>query len=149
MVGRRRRFRLELQATALFLGVPAILWMGLAGDLTATWIAMAALGIFRGLYESNTHASLFDVIPPRYRASAVGVMVMIAFLIGSVSPWLLGQCRELFPGGRGLSYGFAALASVYLIGATAVLLAARFTFHRDYFQELPRPDAEAPEEVRL
>ena len=149
MVGRRRRFRLELQATAMFLGVPAILWMGLAGDLTATWIAMATLGIFRGLYESNTHASLFDVIPPRYRASAVGVMVMIAFLIGSVSPWLLGQCRALFPVGRGLSYGFAALSSVYLIGATAVLLAASFTFHRDYFRELPLPDAEAPEEDRL
>ena len=149
MVGRRRQFRLELQATAMFLGVPAILWMGLATDLTVTWIAMAAAGVFRGLYESNTHASLFDVIPPRYRASAVGVMVMIAFLVGSISPSLLGMCRKVFPAGRGLSYGFAALSGAYLIGAIAVLLAAKYTFHRDYCEELSLPNLESPEENGL
>jgi MFS family permease len=137
MARRRRQFRLEFQSTAMLLGVPAILWMGLADNLTATWIAMATVGLFRGLYESNTHASLFDVIPPRYRASAVGVMVMLAFLIGSVSPWLLGQCRELFPKAHGLSYGFAALSSAYLIGGLAVLVAAKRTFFRDYCEETP------------
>ncbi len=136
-VGRRRQFRLELQSTAMLLGVPAIVGMGLATSLTATWIAMATLGFFRGLYESNTHASLFDVIPPRYRASAVGMLVMLAFLAGSVSPWALGQCREIFPTGRGLSYGFAALSIAYLIGGLAVLAAVKTTFFRDYCEESP------------
>ena len=136
-VGRRRQFRLELQSTAMLLGVPAIVGMGLATSLTATWIAMATLGFFRGLYESNTHASLFDVIPPRYRASAVGMLVMLAFLAGSVSPWLLGQCREMFPAGRGLSYGFASLSIAYLIGGLAVLAAVKTTFFRDYCEESP------------
>jgi sugar phosphate permease len=136
-VGRRRQFRLELQGTAMLLGVPAIVGMGLATNLTATWIAMGTLGFFRGLYESNTHASLFDVIPPRYRASAVGMLVMLAFLAGSVSPWALGQCREMFPAGRGLSYGFAALSIAYLIGGLAVLAAVKTTFFRDYCEESP------------
>ena len=135
---RRRQFRLELQSTAMLLGVPAILWMGLAESLTATCIAMATVGLCRGLYESNTHASLFDVIPPRYRASAVGLMVMAAFLAGSVSPWLLGQCRELIPNNHGLSYGFAALSGAYLIGGLAVLAALKFTFVRDYCEEAPQ-----------
>jgi sugar phosphate permease len=139
LVGRRRQFRLELQSTAMLLGVPAILGMGLAGSVTGTWIAMGTLGFFRGLYESNTHASLFDVIPPRYRASAVGMMVMLAFLLGSVSPWLLGLCREAFPAGQGLSYGFAGLSAAYLVGGMAVLVAAKATFVRDYCEESPGP----------
>ena len=80
----------------MLLGVPAILWMGLADSVIATWAAMAALGVCRGLYEANTQASLFDVISPRFRASAFAMMVMTAFLIGSTSPWLLGLCRESF-----------------------------------------------------
>ena len=56
-------------------------------------------------------ASLFDVIAPRYRASAVAMMTMVAFLIGSTSPWLLGSCCTLFANGNGLSYGFAALSA--------------------------------------
>ena len=96
-------------------------------------------GALPRVYESNTHASLFDVIPPCCRASAVGVMVMIAFLIGSASPWLLGQCRELLPHGQGLSCGFAALSIAYLLGGLAVLAAVKFTFLHDYWEEAPQP----------
>jgi MFS transporter, Spinster family, sphingosine-1-phosphate transporter len=135
MVASRRSFRLELQATAMLLGTPAIVWMGFADNLTATWAAMAAVGFCRGLYESNTQASLFDVVAPRYRASAVAMMTMVAFLIGSTSPWLLGCCRAMFADGRGLSYGFAAMASAYLVGGLAVLAALKATFQRDFRQE--------------
>lgn len=137
MVTRRRQFRPELQTAAMLLGAPMILAMGLANSLAATWVAMGALGLCRGLYESNTHASLFNVIPPRYRASAVGLMVMIAFLAGSVSPWFLGRCRELWPAGDGLSYGFASLSIAYLVGGLAVLVAVKTTFLRDYCEEPP------------
>ena len=65
MVVSRRQFRLELQTTAMLLGAPVIAFMGLADSLAATWIGMAGMGLFRGLYESNTHPSLFDVIAPR------------------------------------------------------------------------------------
>ena len=135
MVVSRRRFRLELQAAAMLLGAPVLLFMGMADSLTATWAAMAGVGVFRGLYESNTHASLFDVIAPRYRASAVGMMVMVAFLVGSASPWLMGCCRGVFGNANGLSYGFASLSIAYLVGGLAVLTALKVTFHRDYYLE--------------
>ena len=77
--------------------------------------------------------------PAAYRASAVGVMVMLAFLAGSGSPWLLGQCRELVPNHHGLSYGFAALSAAYLLGGLAVLAALKFTFVRDYCEEATPP----------
>ncbi|NLS96459.1 MAG: MFS transporter [Planctomycetaceae bacterium] len=131
MVRTRPKFRLQLQSTFMFLCAPAILLMGLAGNLTLTCCGIAALGLCQGIYQSNTPASLFDVIEPRYRSSALGVEIMIAFLIGSVSPWLLGRFRDAFGDVPGLSYGFAAFAGVYVLGGLAVLLALLFTFHRD------------------
>jgi MFS transporter, Spinster family, sphingosine-1-phosphate transporter len=135
MVVTRPKFRLQLMCAAMFLGAPAIFFMGLASGLTFTCLAMGIFGLFRGLYESNTHAALFDVVAPQYRASAVGVMVMVAFLAGSISPWLMGHINDVFPLGQGLSYGFAALSGTYLLGGLAILCAAKFTFHKDHYKE--------------
>ena len=131
MVRTRPLFRPQLMCVAMLLGVPVIFLMGASGSLIATCTAMAGFGLLRGLYEANTHAALFDVIAPRHRASAVGIMTMLAFLIGSLSPWLLGRLRESHPDGQGLSHGFSALGGAYLIGGLAVLLAAIFTFKRE------------------
>lgn len=132
---RRPTVRLELQALAMALGVPSIIMMGLAPNLTVACIGLALFGWFRGLYESNTHAALFDVIEHRHRASAVAIMVMIAFLVGSTSPWLLGKCREWSGSGCGLSNGFAGMSAAYLIGAVAVATARIAFFKRDRFVE--------------
>lgn len=131
----RPRFRLQLQSLAMLLGAPAIFWLGTAGGLWSMCAAMIAFGLCRGLYEANTHASLFDVIEPRFRASAVGIMVMLGFLAGSISPWLLGRMRETAASTQGLSAGFAALSAAYLIGALAVGAALLFTFDRDRYVE--------------
>ncbi|MCX7887785.1 MAG: MFS transporter, partial [Verrucomicrobiae bacterium] len=127
--------RLELQAVAMALGVPSIVLMALAPDLGWACFGLAAFGFFRGLYESNTHAALFDVIPAHRRGSAVAVTVIIAFLLGSTSPWFLGRCREWWGSEHGLSYGFALLSVAYLIGAAAVTAARLFFFGRDRIQE--------------
>ena len=123
--------RMTMQTMAMILGAPAILYMGLAQSAFACYVAMAVFGLFRGLYESNTHASLFDVIEPKYRGSAVGVMVMLAFLLGSFSPWLMGSLREILEPGKGLSYGFAYYSTSYIIGGLAVLIGLVFFFSKD------------------
>ncbi|MDR0902199.1 MAG: MFS transporter [Opitutaceae bacterium] len=130
--------RLELQIIAMALGAPAILWMALAPGLVPVCVAMGLFGLFRGLYECNTHASLFDVIPPGSRAVAVSMMIMVAFLVGSLSPWALGRMKDAFPDGSGLSRGFACLSVLYLLGAVAVAIARFRTFHRDRINEPPR-----------
>ncbi|MBI5396998.1 MAG: MFS transporter, partial [Verrucomicrobia bacterium] len=132
---KRYTARLELQAVAMALGVPAIVLMALAPSLTMACVGLALFGLFRGLYESNTHAAMFDVIEPRHRASAVAITVMVAFLVGSTSPLLLGKCREWFGAAHGLSYGFAGLSVAYLIGAAAVTAARIFFFRRDRITE--------------
>jgi len=135
MVLSRPQFRLQLQAASILLAAPMLVAMGLADSLAATCAAMAGMGLFRGLCESNTQATLFDVIPPRYRASAVSVMVMIAFVIGSTSSWLLGCCRDQFGRIDGLSYGFAGFSLVYVAGGLAFLAALLWTFRRDRYVE--------------
>jgi MFS family permease len=137
MVRTRPQFRLQLQTTSILLAAPLLALMGLAGSLATTCAAMGGMGLFRGLCESNTQATLFDVIAPRYRASAVSMMVMLGFLVGSTSSWLLGCCRNLFGQAYGLSYGFASFSLVYLIGGIAFFLALTYTFHRDRQIETP------------
>lgn len=129
------RFRLVIQALALLLGAPAIYFCGLAGSLAVTCAAFAVFGIFRGLYETNTHAAMFDVVPPEIRSSAVAFMSFVAFLVGSTSPLILGVMADRYGETAGLSYGFQFLGAVYFIGFLAVLVALLFTFKRDRIQE--------------
>ena len=124
-------FRLRLQAVALLLGAPMIYWLGMTGDLCMTWIAMAAFGFFRGLFEANTHASLFDVVPPKYRATAVGLMTMTAFLIGSLSPVLLGRLCDVYGKAHGMAVGFTVLSVAYVVGSAAIFCSLLFTFRHD------------------
>lgn len=124
-------FRLWLQGVALFLGAPMIYWIGRADGVNMTWVAMAAYGVFRGLFETNTHASLFDVVPPKYRATAVGMMTMTAFLLGSLSPLLIGRLCDSYGKAQGMEIGFAALAVTYVLGAVAIFCSILFTFRRD------------------
>jgi sugar phosphate permease len=129
--------RPQMMAASMLLAVPLIFLMGRSASVTIACATMAGFGLFRGIYEANTHAALFEVISPRHRASAVGIMTMLAFLVGSLSPWLLGRLRESTPGGQGLGFGFSALAGAYLVGGLAVLAAAFLTFHRDRCSEEP------------
>lgn len=109
--------RLRVQTAAMFLGALAIVYMGLGATVWAACAGMAVFGLFRGLFESNTHASLFDVIEPEYRSSAVGAMVMMAFLIGAAAPWLMGT---LCDAGLSMSSVFAGYSLAYVVGGLSV-----------------------------
>jgi MFS family permease len=134
-VRRHPRARLLMMTVAMLAGAPMILLLGLSPQATGVYVAMAAFGLCRGLYECNTHAALFDVIEPRYRGSAVAIMVMVGFIIGSQSPWLLGWFADHFGAARGLALGFSTFAGVYALGGLAVGAAWLWTAHRDRVQE--------------
>ena len=124
--------RLRIQTGAMLLGAMAIIYMGLGPTVWAACAGMALFGLFRGLYESNTHASLFEVIEPKYRSSAVGAMVMVAFLVGAAAPWLMGILCD-----RGLSMSsiFTGYSLAYIIGGLAVGLGLLVFYHKDRIVE--------------
>jgi sugar phosphate permease len=127
----RKKVRLEIEFMGLLLGAPFIFIMANTAHLYASYAALAAFGFFRGVYDSNLFAALFDVIEPKYRASSVGVMTSFAFIVGAFAPLLLGSIKTSY----GLSAGIATLSICYLLGALLILLAILFFFKKDYYYE--------------
>ena len=119
LVGRRPAVRMETNIAGLALAVPFIVWMAYAPSLLTCGIAMALFGVFRGVYDSNLMASLFDIIPQRYHASGAGIMLSCGFVFGSTSPLALGLLKQHFSS----SAGIASLAAFYLAGAAVIGLA--------------------------
>ena len=126
----RPRFRLGLQAVALLLGAPALALVGFSPTVSCAWAAVAAYGVFRGLFEVNSHASLFDVVAPQHRSTAEGMMTMIAFFVGSLSPLMIGALSDKY-GIRGFEIGFSILGAGYLVGAAAIAASFFWTFKRN------------------
>ena len=129
-VKRFPRFRLLFQSLSLLLGAPMLVWFAFAPGLVTTWVAVAAYGVFRGFFEVNTHASLFDVVAPRYRSTAVGLLNMIAFFFGGLSGLLIGKLSKAY-GVDGFEMGFALMGGVYALGGVLMLVSFFFTFKRD------------------
>ncbi len=128
---RRRGLRMEVEYVALFLGAPFIALMGLTDTLWLCYLGLTGFGLCRGIYDSNLFAVLFDVIEPRYRASAVGTMLAVAFLVSGFSPAVLGYAKEKI----GLSYAIALLSLAYVAAGIILLVAAKTSFARDYCEE--------------
>jgi predicted MFS family arabinose efflux permease len=124
--------RLRIQTVTMLLGAVAIVYMSLGATVLAACVGMALFGIFRGLYESNTHASLFEVIEPKYRSSAVGAMVMMAFLLGAAAPWLMGLLCDR---GFSMSSVFAGYSLAYVVGGLSVGLGLLVFYRRDRIVE--------------
>lgn len=131
LAARRPTIRMEMEYLGLLLGAPFIWIMGTSSNLTMVYVALAGFGFFRGIYDSNLFAALFDVIPPRYRSSATGLMLCCAFTVGATSPVLLGYVKQHV----NLSVGLSALAFVYLAGAALIFVATRTCFPRDFVRE--------------
>jgi hypothetical protein len=123
----RRSVRIEAQAIGLLCGAPFIYMMGRGDTFLVCFPGMAIFGFFRGIYESNLYATLFEVIEPRLRSSAVGMTISFAFLVGALAPILLGALKQRL----GLGMGLAGLSVVYVFGAFMLAIAGALFFGRD------------------
>lgn len=119
--------RALIQMLGLLFGVPFIYMMGKSDSIPGVCVALALFGFFRGIYDSNIFAALYDVVEKPYRATATGIMLMFAFVAGSAAPYLLGLIKPLL----GLSAGLSSLSIVYLISAGCITIALLFTYKKD------------------
>ena len=124
LAAKRPSVRMETNIAGLVCAVPFIVWMAYAPSLPSCCVAMALFGVFRGVYDSNLMASLFDIVPQRYHASGAGIMLSFGFVFGSTSPVVLGLMKEHFSSASGL----ASLAGFYLAGAGVIFAARRRSF---------------------
>ena len=121
LVKRVPTIRFWIIGGGLLLGAPFIALMSLATTYWGCCVAMGLFGVFRGAYDSNNFAAFFDVVEPRFHASAAGFNLMIAFLFGCFSPMVLGWTKECFS----LSTGLLTLSAAYLAGTVLLVFACR------------------------
>lgn len=124
---RARRSRLWVQSLGLLIGAPFIYLMSVSSGQVMTYIALFLFGIFRGWYDSNIVASLYEVVPEKIRSTAYGLMLMCAFLVGATSPYILGALKPTL----GLNAGLSYLSVMYVLGGSLIAIAARWFFVKD------------------
>ncbi len=121
--------RMLVQAVGLAAGAPFVLLCGWTRSVPLLIFALTAWGFFKGIYDANIFASIFDVIPSEARGRAAGLMNMVGWLGGGVAPLAVGYVAQQ----SSLSAAIMLAASVYILGAV-LLSAAVISVH-------PRPSA--------
>jgi sugar phosphate permease len=116
-----------VQMIGLLLGAPFIIIMSKSESLLIVYGALTLFGLFRGIYDSNLFAALYDVIEVRFRSTASGIMLMFAFIVGSISPLVLGIIKPKI----GLSNGLTYLSVFYVFAAMCIGIALVFFYKRD------------------
>ncbi len=124
-------FRPKLQFVAMTIGAPVVCLIGFVHSLPLVYALFFLMGVCRGFYECNTHASVFETVPIKYRSTTVGFMIMVAFLIGAWSSQMIGAFCDAYGVEKGYKLGFFALGCAWIVGAFCVGTAAFGTFRKD------------------
>ncbi len=109
LANRRRGGRMLTQATGLIGGVPFLFLTGWTRSLPLLMLAMTAFGYFKGLYDANIFASLYDVVQVRRRAAAAGLLNSIGWLGGGIAPVAVAAASQHF----GMSACISATSAIY------------------------------------
>ena len=105
--------RMLVQAIGLIAGAPFVVLCGWTRSIPVLIAALTAWGFFKGIYDANIFASIFDVIRPEARGRAAGLMNMVGWLGGGIAPVAVGFVAQR----SSLSAAIMLAASVYVLGA--------------------------------
>jgi MFS family permease len=120
-VRRRASGRMLVQGLGLLAGVPFIFLTGNTLMVQVLVLSMIGFGFFKGFYDANIWASLYDVVQPARRATALGLMNSVGWFAGAAGPVAVGAASARFGMGACLS----ATSLVYLGFGALLLLGAR------------------------
>lgn len=118
--------RLLVQLIGVIGCTPFVMLCGESESLSWVVIALLAWGFFRGLYEANAFAAVFEVIRPEERGSAVGLMNMFGWLAGGgTAPVVIGYLAEREGLGRAISLSSIAYVMAGILFLIAILACVR------------------------
>lgn len=118
---RTRQGRILIQAFGVLIGAPFVYITCRTHVLMVLMLCLALWGFFKGLYDANIFASLYDNIPIHARGVATGWMNTVGWLGGGgLAPLLVGWWAARH--GLGVAMGMAAV--VYVLAGGLLLLAA-------------------------
>jgi MFS family permease len=108
------------------LGIAALFLLPFALARSAMMVGAVLLcsTLGKGLFDGCIYAAMHDIVPPRARATAVGLMTMLGFFGAGLMPLVIARSAVYF----GMAAGLASLAVLYLV-AVGILLATRGVTH--------------------
>jgi MFS family permease len=113
--------RQMIQAAGLLCGVPFLFLTGYALSVTTLIAGMIGFGFFKGLYDANIWASLYDVIPEERRGVAAGMMNSLGWLGGGFAPLLIAAAASRY----GFSACLSATSAIYLLLSIVLIVLIR------------------------
>jgi sugar phosphate permease len=120
--------RMIVQAVAVLCGAPFVVMCGQMRSVAWVIVALTAWGFFKGLYDSNIFAALFDVVPLQARGTAAGYMNMLGWLGGGgLAPVVIGYIAQR----RTLSLAISLAALVYVVAGMLLITAILAFASRD------------------
>jgi MFS family permease len=124
--------RMLVQALGLLVGSVFVFLVGTTASVPVLLVTMTLFGLCKGLYDANIFASMFDVVEPRARGTAAGIMNTVGWGGGALGPLAVGwvsQHGRYASQMENMSEAIAFCGAVYIVGA-ALLLTATFVFAR-------------------
>jgi MFS family permease len=103
--------RMMAQCLGLFGGAAFIFLTGWTLSIPVLIGAMIGFGFFKGIYDANIWASLYDVVKPERRATALGLMNSIGWLGAAMAPTAIAYAA----GSYGMSASLSANSIIYLL----------------------------------
>ncbi len=134
--------RILVQAIGLVVGAGFVALVGLTTNVRTLLVAMTIFGLCKGLYDANIFAALYDVVEPRARATAAGIMNTVGWGGGALGPIAVGLATKYGRHARDVDNMSEAIAFggvVYVVSAV-LLLVAVFVFAR---RDIPAAPATA------
>lgn len=113
------RGRMYTSAIGLSLTIPSLVLMGLGNSSIEMIFAAMLFGIGFGMFDTNNVPILYQIIPPKYRATAFGIMNMGGVFAGYSITVMLGSSMDA----GNLGNDFSKLA---IVVAIAVILLIAF-----------------------
>ena len=132
--------RILAQAGGLLLGATFVFFVGSTTSVAVLLASMVAFGLCKGFYDAGIFASLYDVVPPRSRSTAAGMMNTVGWGLGSFGPLLTGYYTDHGSHGsklENMSHFIAYSGLAYIVGGGLLLLAGLYLVRRDYAGDLP------------
>jgi MFS family permease len=120
--------RMIVQTIGVFGGAPFVVLCGMTESVTWLVVALTAWGFFKGLYDANIFASVYDVIRPEARGTAAGFMNTVGWLGGGGSaPIVIGLIAQR----TSLGFSIATASIVYVMAGLLLLTGIFFFVNRD------------------
>ncbi len=115
--------RMMVQGFGLLIGASFVFLVGKVETAGMLLIAMTCFGLCKGVYDSGIFASLYDVIEPRARGTAAGLINTIGWGAGALGPLFVGFASKY--GGKptaveNMSDAIAFGGLFYLAGAGCI-----------------------------